>query len=196
METIEQRYQRLCRTPTDINEHLPTLNRYARACNFVMEFGVCSAQSTTAFLAAQPLRLVSAETDHNWNPALRELSGPVDSQIGVGFRATVGRTEWEFINKNDLDIPQFSPELLFIDSWHREGQMKAELEMHAPQVKRWIICHDTATFCWLGERIRPDDPIFLGIGFALVDYLRSHPEWKIRESYNNNNGLLVLERIS
>lgn len=40
METLEQRYRRLCRQPSDINEHLPALYDLAKQSRTVVEFGV------------------------------------------------------------------------------------------------------------------------------------------------------------
>ncbi len=191
-ETIEERYKRICDTGSDINNHLPTLRRYAEQCEFVLEFGVSLANSTTAFLAAQPQLLVCVDTC--WQPCLAELYPP-DVVVGRGgFCGQVGKTRWEFINQSDLEIEVYHPDLLFIDTWHCYNQMKAELEMHAHNVKKWIICHDTTTFCWLGERIGSDDPIYKGIGPAICEYMAVHKERKIKEAFIENNGLLVLER--
>lgn len=193
-ETIEERYKRLWHTPSDINNHFPTLRRYAEQCEFVLEFGVCMANSTTAFLAAQPYSLVCVDTC--WQPSLKDLYPPSTVIETGGFHGTIGRTMWTFINKSDLEIAPMFPDLLFIDTWHCYNQMKAELEIHAPGTKKWIICHDTTTFCWLGERISQSDPVLVGIGPAIAEYLHEHPEWQIKECFVENNGLLILERIS
>ena len=40
MEAVKNRYTRLCATKSDINEHLPTLYRYATQCERIVELGI------------------------------------------------------------------------------------------------------------------------------------------------------------
>jgi hypothetical protein len=47
---IGQFYERACRQPSDIYEHLPTLRTYAAECDVVAEMGVRSIVSTWALL--------------------------------------------------------------------------------------------------------------------------------------------------
>jgi len=42
MEKIKETYEILCSNPSDINEHLPILFRYAQECDSVFETGVRS----------------------------------------------------------------------------------------------------------------------------------------------------------
>ena len=56
-------YDSCCAAKTDINEHLPTLYEYAKRCQFITEMGVRDGQSTSAFLYANPLRLISYDLD-------------------------------------------------------------------------------------------------------------------------------------
>ncbi len=42
-------YNNLCNEKSDINEHLPTLKRYAEKCDHITEMGVRSVVSTWAF---------------------------------------------------------------------------------------------------------------------------------------------------
>ena len=53
MSLIEQKYQEYCKTPSDINEHLPTLKSYSEKCKTIIEMGVRSAVSTYAFLSSK-----------------------------------------------------------------------------------------------------------------------------------------------
>jgi len=47
---IIDKYLQLCRTESDINEHLPTLSYYASLCESVFETGVRGCVSIWAFL--------------------------------------------------------------------------------------------------------------------------------------------------
>ena len=49
VDRVNSKYTQLCNTPSDINEHLPTLYRYAKECNTVFETGVRGCISSWAF---------------------------------------------------------------------------------------------------------------------------------------------------
>jgi hypothetical protein len=49
-EFIERAYNILCDTPSDINEHLPTLYKYATECGSILELGVRGCISSWALL--------------------------------------------------------------------------------------------------------------------------------------------------
>ena len=61
--TLEQIYYQKCNSPSDINEHLPTLKRYADECEHITEMGVRWVVSTYAFLMSKPKKLVSIDID-------------------------------------------------------------------------------------------------------------------------------------
>ena len=50
MSLLIEKYEEACRTKTDINEHLPTLKKYADECNHITEFGTRTGVSTWAWL--------------------------------------------------------------------------------------------------------------------------------------------------
>jgi hypothetical protein len=47
---IKNKYENKCSTISDINEHLPTLYKYATDCESVLECGVASCVSSWAFV--------------------------------------------------------------------------------------------------------------------------------------------------
>ena len=49
MNQIQSKYTSLCYTYSDINEHLPTLYRYASQCESILELGVRGCVSSWAF---------------------------------------------------------------------------------------------------------------------------------------------------
>ena len=63
---ILKKYIELSKTPSDINEHLETLKKYAQECDIIVEMGVRSIVSTWAFLAANPKKLISLDL---YNPS-------------------------------------------------------------------------------------------------------------------------------
>ena len=54
MSKIDNVYKRLCETPSDINEHLPTLFDLAGQCQHVCELGVRGVISSWALVRGLP----------------------------------------------------------------------------------------------------------------------------------------------
>lgn len=197
MENLEKIFNDLCNRNSDINEHLPVLRKYAEQCDHVTEMGVRWVVSTYAFLAGRPKKMISYDIDHvsRWGVNLNELIDIAHS-VNVDFSFNVADSILVDIEPTDL---------LFIDTWHAFMQLKIELYKHASNVKKYIILHDTALnahahvdsdthYVELPE-IEPGDHQKEGLLPAIDDFLKSHPEWKIKEVYENNNGLTILERI-
>lgn len=187
--------------PSDINEHLGTLCRYANDCNHVTECGVRGGVSSYAFANALKGRsnnkLVQVDPDKNID--LKQFQNECYIE-GVN---TI------FYNQSDLDCPMETTELLFIDTLHIYGQLKRELNRWNSNVTKYIIMHDTTVDEWWGETIRlgcnavqqsketgiPLDEINKGLWPAISEFLIDHPEWVIKERFTNNNGLTILARV-
>jgi hypothetical protein len=193
-------YRHLCQIPSDINEHLPTLYRYAQSCSHVTECGVRSAVSSYAFANA----LVSRP-----NTKLVQVDPASHPNVEAFQRACVAEgLNTVFHNQSDLECPMEYTDLLFIDTWHVYGHLKRELDRWNRHVGKYIILHDTTVDEWQGETVRvgwdavrqsresgiPVDEIRKGLWPAVTEFLASHPEWSLRERFTNNNGLTVLEK--
>ena len=174
--TIEEKYQLLCATPSDINEHLPTLRKYATGCESIVEVGVRAIVSTWVFLAAKPKQLLSVDITHpkEYGGDLFEVYDRADEQ-GVNFG---------FVERSSLEIELPEHDLLFIDTLHTYAQLSAELEKHHSKVKKYIAMHDT--------NLAGDPDNMKG---AVNDFLVKHPEWAIKEYFDNCNGLTILHRV-
>jgi hypothetical protein len=167
-------YGAACTTASDINEHLPTLYLLARECRHVTEMGTRTGMSTRAFLFAQPERLVCY--DKVKLPPIQRLE------------ALSGRTQFSVHQADVLQVAIEETDLLFIDTWHVYGQLKQELRLHAIKASKFIVLHDTTTFGEQGESegqrgLWPAVEEFLSLGM-----------FRLRERFENNNGLTVLER--
>lgn len=197
---MESRYRSLCGICSDIWEHLPTLERYARECEHITECGVRTAVSSYAFGYACRGR-----------PSTRLVQ--VDPCVCDDIMRFQDIAKQENINTifhqmSDLECPIEETDLLFIDTWHIYGQMKRELDRWNGHVRKYIILHDTEVDKWMGETIRcgfnaeqqsrdsgiPVIEIMRGIWPAVLEFLESHPEWVLHEHYTNCNGLTVLKR--
>ncbi len=58
MNAVEENYNVLVKIPSDINEHLPVLKKYAEQCDHVTEMGVRYIVSTFALVLAKPKKLM------------------------------------------------------------------------------------------------------------------------------------------
>lgn len=174
---IETKFKQLCEKPSDISEHLPTLKRYAEECKHVTEVGVRWVVSTWSFLAANPKRLVSY--DLNYHPNIKEAKSAA-VKVNIDF---------EFKKISFPDPGMEETDLLFLDSHHVYAQLTRELKC-LDKVRRYVILHDTTTFGLTGEDGGE------GLKKALNEFLEEDPNWKVKEVFENNNGLTVLERIS
>jgi len=176
-------YERRLRTPSDIQQHLPELFRWAATQHDanVVELGTRSGNSTAAFLAACELRgrgfvwsFDLAPADVPW-----ELTGP----------------HWSFRQLDALGVraQAAAPDLidvLFIDlDPHSFEQTADALRLWVPRVRPGgvVLCHDTE---WPEINARCPDPHDSGVGRALDDFCRERGlSWENRAG---NNGLGVL----
>jgi hypothetical protein len=196
----------LSNTPSDINEYLPTLYKYAKECDSVIELGVRGCISSWAFVCG----LLNNNRD---NSNRRILLNDIDEcNIGELLEITKNlpiNVEYEWINDLDLEVDG-NYDLTFIDTWHVYGQLKRELEKLCKITNKYIIMHDTTVDEFYGETIRlhmdaqlqheitgfPLDEINCGLGKAVHEFLTNHPEWKLRDQFTNNNGLTILQRVA
>jgi hypothetical protein len=175
--SLEQMYTQKCKTPSDINLHLPTVRKYAEKCSHITEFGVRWVVSTWALLAGKPQKLICYDLNYHAN---LEKAKDIAAENNIHFT---------FNANNVLDIEIEETDLLFIDTYHTYHQLKKELELHASKVRRFIILHDTNIY---GRRSA--DGFNKGLLDAVEAYLRKNSNWRIIEQSNDNIGLAVMER--
>ena len=169
---IEDIYQQLHGIETDINEHFPTLKKYALLSDRIVELGVRGIVSTWALLAGHPKEMISVD-----------IVSPTEH--GGDIRATTeiakdGGTDWRFYKGSSLDIELARCDLLFIDTIHSYEQLSQELKLHSPHTTKYIIMHDTNV-----EEMQR----------AINEFLLGNEDWMIKERFLNNNGLVVLQRV-
>lgn len=201
MSFLIQKYLQYCGIESDINEHLPTLYRYAVTCNHITECGVRGVVSSYAFASG----LLN-------NPQNKLVQVDIDTNEEVekfGIYCQIEGIQRIFYHQSDLKCPVEPTDLLFIDTLHVYGQLKRELERWHNYVHKYIILHDTTVDEWYGEIIRcnlepetyseqtgiPLDEIRIGLWPAIEEFLKKYPQWKIKERFTNNNGLTILQRI-
>jgi tetratricopeptide (TPR) repeat protein len=173
---LGQLYEAACATPSDINEHLPTLYALARGCRHVTEMGTRTGVSTTALLLARPEVLVCYDLVRQ--PQVDRLE------------ALAGRTEFVFRQEDVLGADIEPTDLLFIDTLHTYEQLREELRLHAEKARKYVVLHDTTTF---GER--GEVPGSRGLWPAVEEFLE-RGTFRLKARYTNNNGLAVLEAVA
>lgn len=175
-EILSNLFLQLCNTSSDIVHHLPRLYWIARECSHITEFGTRTGVSTSAFLSAQPKKIICYDL----------VKMPeVDTLIKIS-----GNTEFIFKEENTLTAEIEPTDLLFIDSYHVYDQIKVELKQ-APKVKKYIAMHDTAICGTMGE----DKIEGHGLGKAIGEFLQENEkEWEIQAIYFDSCGMIVLKR--
>lgn len=118
----------------------------ARGCDEILELGVFTGLSTTAFLLAKPKRLVAVDITGDYFAIRPELERSARA-LGVDF---------EFRIADDLTMEPVASDLLFIDTTHTYDQTMAELDRYGPLARKRIVLHDMnsagvfqAVFQWL-----------------------------------------------
>lgn len=179
MNTLEQIYNEKCNTPSDINEHLPTLKKYAEECEHITEMGVRWVVSTYALLMGKPKKMISYDINSIHWDVIRDMV-----KQDTDFKFQVADTTTLEIEETDL---------LFIDTLHNYNQLKSELKLHGNKTKKYIIFHDTTTFEWIGESYvgKVDE---IGLWPAIEEFLEENLHWELFKRYYNNNGLTILKR--
>ena len=167
---IEEKYQQLL--PSDICEHLPTLRKYALLSDRIVELGVRGMVSTWGLLAGHPQYMISIDIV---DPS--EHKGDVE---GTKIMAEKEGVIWVFSKASSLDIELPRHDLLFIDTLHSYEQLRIELKLHSPHTTKYIIMHDTN---------------MLEMQKAIREFLIGNTDWKVKEVFENNNGLTVLQRV-
>jgi hypothetical protein len=192
MKKIEIIYENHCKTPSDINEHLPTLYEYAKECEHITEMGVRWVSSTWALLLSNPKKMISY--DILKHPQINEVL-----EISKEYEI-----DYTFFERDVLKVEIEETELLFIDTLHTYNQLINELDIHSEKCSKYIILHDTTFFGDVDEIIydhaSPDIKKMSknkqGLWNAVIDFLNTEKgkKWEVHERFTNNNGLTILKR--
>ena len=169
---LESGYNHACDNMSDINQHIPVLNKYANECNHITEFGTRRGVSTWAWLNSKAKTIRCFDIDKNVEKHLEQHFIAVKN-LNKDFTFTCVSTIADKLEIEPTD-------LLFIDTEHTYEQCIKELQMHAHKVNKYIIFHDTVLFNDLNK--------------AINEFMEVNKQWKVKEVLTNNNGLTVLEK--
>lgn len=191
---ILNKFEEVSNTPSDINEHLSVLKKYASECNSIVEMGVRWITSTWAFLAANPKKLISLDLYHpsHYGGNLQEVFDAIQTT----------QIQYTFIQQDSLTYNMEECDLLFLDTWHDYLQLKKEIFRHHSKVKKYMIFHDTVSYGFVNEDPNISGPSNLetnlpkGLCPAIDEFLFANKNWVLWEKMANNNGLTILKRVS
>lgn len=202
MEQIEEKYNSLCHSPSDINEHLPILYKYAKECESIIECGVRECVSSWALTFGllnnnKEIKKILLNDKHKCN--INELLDKTKNfPIEINYQ-WINDLELEILNNYDM---------VFIDTWHVYGHLKRELNKFNLIINKYIIMHDTTIDEIDGETIRCGwnaqnqskesgytiDEINCGLDKAIKEFLEINTDWELFEKLTNNNGLTILKK--
>jgi hypothetical protein len=153
--------------------------------------GVRAGVSTTAFLYANPEKLISYDLYFN------------ETVQSYFDRAKELNKNYHYIIADVLNVEIEPTDLLFIDTLHSYNQIKQELKLHANKVSKYIVFHDIVTWGLNGESwhgLKNEDfwgerNSSVGILPAIEEFLKENPQWQKVHWAQNNNGLGIIEKI-
>jgi len=184
---LKEQFKYLCDTPSDINEHLPTLYEYAQECDHITEMGVREVVSTYALMMGKPKTLICIDIEHP-----KECGGPeCNARYDFAFEQD---TDYTFIEGDTLKIEIDETDMLFIDTLHNYKQLREELVLHGNKARKYLIFHDTTTYGWADELPELSDSPTRGLVPAIKSFQSSNPHWVEEKVFTNNNGLTILKR--
>lgn len=214
---MEATYKQLCETPSDINEHLPTLRLYASKCARIAELGTRNVVSAVALACG--LADSSFVTVEDITPTKKLYLFDIVPDINLEKIEegcfNKGIDIYDHFGQDDLqaDIEDDKYDMLFVDSAHNYPHCYEELCKFGPHTERYILFHDTqidgvrSEYARLGyepphyqsliERYNnkyTEEDFKKGLSFAIERWLSENPEWKVRKVYENNNGLTILHK--
>jgi GT2 family glycosyltransferase/predicted O-methyltransferase YrrM len=171
-------YDHVCKTPSDINEHLPTLYRVATemGAKNVIELGTRTGVSTVAWCHA-----MDATGGHVWS-------------VDITDRLVFKHPALTFVLGDDLDdatlaqLPE-QADIVFVDTLHSYEQTAAEIATYKSRVRPGgcMVFHDTAVE--VHEHLPPGQPPF-PTQLAVDEWVDA--DNLALERWDNNNGLSVV----
>lgn len=187
MNSVNSYYFEACKTPSDINEHLPYLRSLATDCKSVIEFGVRKIVSTWAFVSGLSVaggKLTSVDIRHPSEYGesrrfsdLERLCG----ESGVSF---------SFKKESSLSLEPEVYDMVFIDTVHNYEFLSKELARHGVLATKYIAMHDTELCRNSGHDGGG------GMWKAIEEFIEANPDWCVLTHATNNNGLTVLTKRS
>lgn len=185
-ETLEQAHQ-INESSWGVNnsKRYNDLMYYASQCDSVMELGVHQGSSLAAILMTKPRKVIGVDINLNLWKNGSETAGPGLQQRAERF-AEENHIELEVLGCSSINpICKRQVEMLHIDSLHDSSHLRKELNLHADNVSKYIMFHDTAV---------SNNMLYN----TVMEYIKdTGNKWNEVLHYDKNNtvGHLVIERL-
>jgi hypothetical protein len=161
----------------EYTSHHAILQTLAKECKVVKELGVCQGGTLAAMLFSNPEKITGIDIDSQYFLPYKPLFEEYAAQNQINF---------EFICGSSHDTNLVTPvDLLHIDSYHTYDHLLKELKIHAPQVKNYIVFHDTV-------HGRGAQRLLSAIAHYITEI---EPKWQIIEHSICGAGYTVIKRI-
>ena len=147
------------------------IKRRLKDCDSYTEFGINQGATLAAALLEDPSTVRAYDIKLGWYSDANQLFENYTSEHSIDYGVTEGDT---------LKFEIKPVDLLYIDTLHRYDHLIKELAIHAKQVNKYIIFHDTAA--------QP------GLKKAVKEYVAEHNEWHIITDCNDNVGFMTIKR--
>ena len=197
--TLEDNFTNAVCIPSNINEHVPILYKYALECNSVFEIGIRSTIAMSGFL-------------YGLKKGSKYIATILNNFKDFNLIETLtkeNKIDFKTIDKNCLSIELEElgeMDIIFVDGFHTYVHITYELEKFHGLCKKYIIFHnssppwenlnDNEYYGDYSEFPKSISRLKYGVWPAITDFLEKHnEEWVLKERLTNNHGLTVLERI-
>lgn len=167
---IEDKYQELFKTPSDVNLLFPLIRSSVEEGDRVVELGVRNCVSTWALLAGKPGGLISVDVVRPPEKNLQEVLKATE-EAGIAFSFYQNDSTMLVVEKIDV---------LYLDTLHLYSHIVKELWRHSEHVNKRIIFHD-----YLIPEVRS----------CIQDFLYN-TNWELEKTSFECNGLAICKRIS
>ena len=197
-------------------DQLDFLRTLSFSCDHIVELGSFDINSSWAFLAAKPKKILLVDWVKTKKMIDKETFPCHGQDRFVDFNrfpggwdhfnlvATFNNIQVEFVkgDSRTVDIP--NTDLLFIDTWHSYNQLEKELNKHHNKVNKYIAIQDTNPFGYVSKpdfsdvrsgRAKESDRIpDGGLNRAIFEFLEENKDWKETYRIKQNAGLVVLSK--
>jgi len=192
----------------ETHEHFATFYHYGKNCKRIVEMGVLHGWSCWAWLACNPDYLRGVDVDEHNRSNITEIEEAA-VEAGIDFKFELADTshgKLKYIEENFRPmhhiggpggiyhtrppyIMEDNIDMLYIDTYHSYTQLRAELFIHGPKVKKYISFHDTAKTAY-GEHCRFDGD--KGLNYAIDEFMEAYPNWRKIFSVEYRYGCTVI----
>ena len=183
--TLDEFYTEIVKQQTTAHgehycDHHSKIKELSSECRSYSELGTHQGATAARAMLSKFDKIKLVDTDIS---RYRKFLEPIATQYCLDNNKTLEVFEGSSIdNKSTLE----TVDLLFIDSMHKSSHMKKELNLHAKNVKKYILAHDTH---------RQHGRINTSLYETLESFCKTNP-WEVAERNTVAEGYTLLKRKS